>query len=84
MGPQGPNESNRNGSKWDQRGPKGPNGSYWALEYKWIQIGQYWATVFKWIHFGPKNQNGRTVRRTVRTVKDQPMTEGYWRQTGSS
>ena len=42
------------------------------------------ATVFKWIHFGPKNQNGRTVRRTARTVKDQTMTEGYWRQTGSS
>ena len=38
MGPQGPNESNRNGSKWDQKGPKGPNGSYWALKYKWIQI----------------------------------------------
>ena len=35
MVPEGPNESDRNGKK---RGPKGPNGSYWALEYKWIQI----------------------------------------------
>ena len=24
------------------------------------------------------------MRRTVRTVKDQPMTGGYWRQTGKS
>ena len=46
ISPKGPNESNQNGSKWDQGGPKGPNGSYWALEYKWIKIGQFWATVY--------------------------------------